>query len=581
MNTNRLTRYSTILFGALLITSLLLTILPVNTTPIIWTDKADYNPGETATVYGSGFIPHAFYDIPMIRPDGSIVLGDGSFTPGWDTVQADSDGNFTYYYQLDGIHGTYEVRVYISPWSGSLEETPITTTTFTDPQPAANLDQGANGAADSPDSPIDYQNGNLNPNNAHFVEGNSIPYRLIMTNMPTDGTVVNLTMGYDITHSGRQALDFLTSWERCLDEPYPHIDVFGHAVETIDPLEGVTGVSGPTTKYTIPAPSSATSPVPGQPTDAFNAMSAAEKQVTLYGGTLTDIFYAIEGNHSLAQSETQITFVFTLNSSTAVLAWGGHIADRNDWGYDEDGIPRSAGGISGSPYHMRTKDWNLNNLGNQDRSLKVAAVYLPPHITVTKEPSPVKVANGGNVTYTYVVTNDGGQDLSNVTLVDDKFGTITTGVSLAVNASATYTHTATLTTIESSVTNTVNATGEGAFATVSATATATVTVIHPDIALVKSGPAKVEAGGEVTYTYNVTNTGDTSLDVVVTDDQIGFIWNGTLAAGASQIATATANLTGDSVTNTATAVGTDQTGAQVQAQDSHTVDVLNPAITWS
>jgi hypothetical protein len=33
------------------------------------------------------------------------------------------------------------------------------------------------------------------------------------------------------------------------------------------------------------------------------------------------------------------------------------------------------------------------------------------------------------------------------------------------------------------------------------------------------------------------------------------------------------------VTNTATAVGTDQTGAQVQAQDSHTVDVLNPAIT--
>jgi hypothetical protein len=89
----------------------------------------------------------------------------------------------------------------------------------------------------------------------------------------------------------------------------------------------------------------------------------------------------------------------------------------------------------------------------------------------------------------------------------------------------------------------------------------------------------VETGSTATYFFVVNNTGDTSLDVVVTDTLLGVVYNDTLAAGAGAAFNASMVLTGDSVTNTATAVGTDQTGAQVQAQDSHTVDVLNPAIT--
>src|SRR5262245_60783300 len=67
---------------------------------VVTTDKADYAPEETVTVTGGGFAPNASYDVAVIRPDGSIVKGDGTFTPGWDTVQSNLLGGFTYLYQL-------------------------------------------------------------------------------------------------------------------------------------------------------------------------------------------------------------------------------------------------------------------------------------------------------------------------------------------------------------------------------------------------------------------------------------------------------------------------------------------------
>ena len=50
----------------------------------------------------------------------------------------------------------------------------------------------------------------------------------------------------------------------------------------------------------------------------------------------------------LGNTKTSITVSFTATSADLVLAWGGHIAERDDWGQDN-----SAVAISGSPYHMR------------------------------------------------------------------------------------------------------------------------------------------------------------------------------------------------------------------------------------
>ena len=81
---------------------------------------------------------------------------------------------------------------------------------------------------------------------------------------------------------------------------------------------------------------------------------------------------------------------FTAKSATPVLAWGGHIAAKFDWGC-ADGA-RSASGISGSPYHMRIKSIIVNgtpiSLGNQDRSLSAAAVIvLATSLPTTPSPS--------------------------------------------------------------------------------------------------------------------------------------------------------------------------------------------------
>lgn len=84
------------------------------TDPRVWTDKADYAPGETVRISGSGFAPTADLRLRVTRPDGSTVTGDGSFDPwptAYDDVVADADGRIAYDYVLDGIEGEYLVDV--------------------------------------------------------------------------------------------------------------------------------------------------------------------------------------------------------------------------------------------------------------------------------------------------------------------------------------------------------------------------------------------------------------------------------------------------------------------------------------
>src|SRR5436190_689334 len=46
----------------------------------VFTDKADYHPEETVSIFGDGYDAGSALTMQVIRPDGSIVHGDGSFT---------------------------------------------------------------------------------------------------------------------------------------------------------------------------------------------------------------------------------------------------------------------------------------------------------------------------------------------------------------------------------------------------------------------------------------------------------------------------------------------------------------------
>lgn len=284
---------------------------------------------------------------------------------------------------------------------------------------AGDVSQIRNGPADNPTKNFfstfpnpDWVNGNAGASNAHYREGMSIGYRSLITGV-TAGVCYEYILEYD-TYHGAMAIDYLTHFQRL--EPH---GPFNHSAEVIDPRifksgnkEYILGVVS-TNTFTIPAPaasgiaSGSTKNIAGQPTASYNALPAAEKLMTIYNGTINNITYedqdaiAISGNTNTSSS---IRISFTAEDDSVVLAWGGHIASRLDWGFSSTtGEALSAAGISGSPYHMRQISMNTCAgvnipIGNQDRSLSAAAVFPPPECPTV--PSQTKCFGSSSFVFT-------------------------------------------------------------------------------------------------------------------------------------------------------------------------------------
>ncbi len=233
---------------------------------------------------------------------------------------------------------------------------------------SANLDQCRNGPLDSPADCIgsNWVNGNLNASQAHYVEGESVPYRMRMADLTL--APHNLTIEFDSTESARHAIDYLTTFDR--------------TELTADPCSDITGCN-PAVFSTIPIP------LDPEVTKGPDGVLGTGDDVTqipgdfvLYGGTITSVSaYTLDGTYA-GSSKTRITISFTASVANPVLAWGGHIATRQDWGANNSAIA-----INGSPYHMRLYDLDGSG-GNQDRSLQSAAVYYPGRITIIKDAQP-------------------------------------------------------------------------------------------------------------------------------------------------------------------------------------------------
>jgi hypothetical protein len=231
---------------------------------------------------------------------------------------------------------------------------------------SANIDQGRNGTADSPTSPVHFQNGNAGAQNSHYLEGHSIPYRVRLDGLtPGTHTVI---IGWDIRQGGKNALDYITGPNRL----QPHSQFLpAHPVEVVDPLEGLTGSFAAPTKFGITPPVAV---LAGQPLASFNALPAAERELWTYNGTVTNVTYVQNadgnmGDLTAAASESRMRITFTTTKSSVVIAFGGHIASQADWG-----AGNSASAISGSPYHGRVISLDNTSIGNQDRSLSTDAV---------------------------------------------------------------------------------------------------------------------------------------------------------------------------------------------------------------
>jgi uncharacterized repeat protein (TIGR01451 family) len=208
-----------------------------------------------------------------------------------------------------------------------------------------------------------------------------------------------------------------------------------------------------------------------------------------------------------------------------------------------------------------------------------------PAIQIIKGGSPELVHRGDTITYQFEVTNTGDVELFDVDLTDARCdaGTIDPGVdvdgSLGVDEVWHFTCTHLVTQDDPDpILNTATVRGdtvegEGGVE-VTDQDTFEVDIIHPGISIVKTvSDDTVPEGTVVTYTYVVTNTGDTTLfNISVNDDVIGPIGTITsLAAGASATRTGTFTVGDSPTTNIGTASGADILGRTVTAEDDAVV----------
>jgi hypothetical protein len=265
--------------------------------------------------------------------------------------------------------------------------------------PSANLDQCANDPFPSPSSDgcnstaNQWVNGNLGASKAVYFEGDSIPYRLRFGNLPlTSHTVV---IEWDTTKSGKHALDY--------------IDDFNESVLDANPCLGVT----PCNPMVFD-----TEPIPADPQVTVAGVTPLPGDFRLYGGTITAVsaYSYPNGTGFTGDKSARISITFTASQANPVLAWGGHISTRLDWG-----ALGSAVAIPGSPYHTRLISLDGAG-GNQDRSLSADAVVFPGSITIIKDAVPNDAqdfsfsSTGGLSPATFSLDDDVDPMLSNMQL---------------------------------------------------------------------------------------------------------------------------------------------------------------------
>ena len=213
-----------------------------------------------------------------------------------------------------------------------------------------------------------------------------------------------------------------------------------------------------------------------------------------------------------------------------------------------------------------------------------------PALTITKTPNPTTYTDGQSVTYTYTVKNTGNVTLSNISVVDSLFGTVTNLSPTTLGPGAQATGIVTYPTTQGdydhgSVNNTATV-YNGSTPLNQTQATITAINQNPALTLTKiPNPSTYNDGQSVLYTYTVTNVGNVTLSSVnVTDTTFGqtiVLGTTTLAPDASTTGTFTYTTTqtdfdNGSVVDNALAEGTFKS-IVVQAPASATVTAVNQA----
>jgi hypothetical protein len=302
---------------------------------------------------------------------------------------------------------------------------------------ACQFQQAQNGGVNSAIiSPVDFARGNVNGSKAHYIEGNSIAYRIEFTTLAAN-TQYRALISFDVKKQSKHAIDYISGFQNLSHGS-------AHPPEQVDPIRGtgLAGVGGIVINtFPIPNPTFTTSasynmiatnsftqlktpaffnPEITDPVSPYSATVRDKGNMAIWNATINSIQYVntIDANLSDVHATFEVVFTKANNASPVVLAWGGHIASTLDWG-----IGLSAHDIPGSPYHMFVETVETANgasticNGNMDCQLHSNAVTIVPTCSISGPTVACPETNllsytatldanvNGAVNYTWLLTN--------------------------------------------------------------------------------------------------------------------------------------------------------------------------------
>jgi hypothetical protein len=382
------------------------------------TDMSDYAPGQTAHIFASSFQPGETVQFQVLHNDGTPNTGNGHLP--WNVA----DGGAA---DLDGkVDGNIETTWYVDPDDSNLSSFNLTatgldshliaTTTFTDV--GSSLSQFANLPT------TQYQTGSLNGSNSAYVEGNSIPFRYLVSDL-REGAAVVLDIIYQFQSSaaGPRTYDYLTG--DAASESITDMERFGPNNASKPSGFGLTSSTNLVTAA-IPDDPSITTDTGG------NFRVASNVPVTIVSVSAPAISSSSDEKHIIMVIQLGNDGDATPNENIVDLGvfWGGHLARDTDYA----GTNNGASDAPGASFHMRTegfqdvngnnmKDSGEDNLGGGDRSIQ-GGVVVHTSLAWEKRRADTNLLQGGA---TFTITANPFTGSGSLIVVDDTDGVTSAG----------------------------------------------------------------------------------------------------------------------------------------------------------
>ena len=222
-----------------------------------------------------------------------------------------------------------------------------------------------------------WQEGNLNSGNSNYSEGESVPFRLKISNADTD-TNYSLRVRYDFKDGAKRGYDYLTSYDLNRSSNVP-----GGSPDDVESI----------------------------PTDGSLGFSQIPGNFALWDGS----FVGVPSGPTVSGDRKYYELTIDPSSSTVYLFWGGHLASPTNWG-----VGNGATSYPGSSLDMRFSRMP-GDTSSQTRSINPSGIIpvLLADLSLSKTDIQDPVNAGSEVSYTITVANAGPDDAQNVVVTDN------------------------------------------------------------------------------------------------------------------------------------------------------------------